>query len=122
MNAPSSYASRIAVEAVTAKNRDTGVRERQRELCDPPTLDPTLDEVKGESDVGAENSDRLIVIVAQADVKATAKTDCLKQTPRKPLVCSQAGFDLENAPEAACRGWFVGLVNHRTKKQLTITN
>ena len=45
--------------------------------------------VKGESDVGAENSDRPIVIVAQADVKASAKTDCLKQTPRKPLVCSQ---------------------------------
>ena len=39
--------------------------------------------VKGESDVGAENSDRPIVIVAQADVKASAKTDCLKQTPRK---------------------------------------
>jgi hypothetical protein len=45
--------------------------------------------VKGESDVGAESSDRLIVIVAQADVEATAKTDCLKHTPRKPLVCSQ---------------------------------
>ena len=45
--------------------------------------------VKGESDVGAESSDRPIVIVAQADVEATAKTDCLKQTPRKPLVCSQ---------------------------------
>ena len=44
--------------------------------------------VKGESDVGAEKSDRLIVIVAQADVEATAKTDSLKQTPRKPLVCS----------------------------------
>ena len=44
--------------------------------------------VKGESDVGAEKSDRLIVIVAQADVEATAKTDSLKKTPRKPLVCS----------------------------------
>ena len=42
--------------------------------------------VKGESDVGAEKSDRLIVIVAQADVEATAKTDSLKQTPRKPFV------------------------------------
>ena len=42
--------------------------------------------VKGESDVGAESSDRLIVIVAQADVEATAKTDPLKQTPRKPFV------------------------------------
>ena len=45
--------------------------------------------VKGGSDVGAEKSDRLIVIVAQADVEATAKTDSLKQTPRKPPVCSQ---------------------------------
>jgi hypothetical protein len=27
----------------------------------------------------------------------------------------RTGFDLENAPEAACRGRFVGLVNHRTK-------
>ena len=44
--------------------------------------------VKGESDVGSEGSDRLIVIVAQADVEATAKTDSLKKTPRKPLVCS----------------------------------
>jgi len=26
------------------------------------------------------------------------------------------GFDLENALEAACRGWFVGLVNNRTKR------
>ena len=43
--------------------------------------------VKGESDVGAESSDRLIVIVAQADVEATAKTDSLKQTPRKALAC-----------------------------------
>ena len=42
--------------------------------------------VKGESDVGAESSDRLIVIVAQADVEATAKTDCLKHTPRKAFV------------------------------------
>ena len=44
--------------------------------------------VKGESDVGVENSDRLIVIVPQGDVEATAKTDCLTSTPRKPLVCS----------------------------------
>ena len=42
--------------------------------------------VKGESDVGAESSDRPIVIVAQADVEATAKADPLKQTPRKPFV------------------------------------
>jgi len=27
----------------------------------------------------------------------------------------EAGFDLKDAPEAACRGWFVGLVKHRTK-------
>jgi len=27
-----------------------------------------------------------------------------------------AGFDLRDAPEAACRGWFVGLVKNRTKK------
>jgi len=27
-----------------------------------------------------------------------------------------AGFDLVGAPEAACRGWFVGLVNHRTEQ------
>ena len=26
------------------------------------------------------------------------------------------GFDLGDAPEAACRGWFVSLVKHRTKK------
>jgi hypothetical protein len=30
-----SYARRIVVEAVAAKNRDTRRRERQRELCDP---------------------------------------------------------------------------------------
>jgi hypothetical protein len=34
----------------------------------------------------------------------------------------RTGFDLIDTPEAACRGRFVGLVNHRTKKQLTITN
>ena len=45
--------------------------------------------VKGESDVGAEKSWRSKVPVAQADVEATAKTDSLKQTPRKALVCSQ---------------------------------
>ena len=44
--------------------------------------------VKGESDAGVEKGDRPIVIVAQADVEATAKTDPLKHTPRKPLVCS----------------------------------
>jgi hypothetical protein len=27
----------------------------------------------------------------------------------------RTGFDLVGTPEAACRGWFVGLVNHRTK-------
>lgn len=27
----------------------------------------------------------------------------------------RTGFDLGDAPEAACRGWFVGLVKHRTK-------
>jgi hypothetical protein len=26
-----------------------------------------------------------------------------------------SGFDLYDAPEAACRGWFVGLVKNRTK-------
>ena len=45
--------------------------------------------VKGGSDVDAERSGRLKVTVAQADVEATAKTDFLKQTPRKPPVCSQ---------------------------------
>jgi tryptophan synthase beta chain len=33
-----------------------------------------------------------------------------------------AGFDLENAPEAACRGWFVGLVKNRTKTKQLIKN
>jgi beta-lactamase class D len=28
----------------------------------------------------------------------------------------RTGFDLGDAPEAACRGWFVGLVKNRTKK------
>ena len=28
----------------------------------------------------------------------------------------RTGFDHEDAPEAACRGWFVGLVKHRTEK------
>ena len=45
--------------------------------------------VKGGSDVGAERGSRLKVTVAQADVEATAKADSLKQTPRKPPVCSQ---------------------------------
>jgi hypothetical protein len=27
----------------------------------------------------------------------------------------RTGFDLRDAPEAACRGWFVGLVKNRTK-------
>ena len=45
--------------------------------------------VKAKSDVGAEMGSRLKVTVAQADVEATAKTDPLKQTPRKPLRCSQ---------------------------------
>jgi len=29
----------------------------------------------------------------------------------------RTGFDLKNTPEAACRGRFVGLVNHRTKNK-----
>jgi small subunit ribosomal protein S1 len=33
-----------------------------------------------------------------------------------------AGFDHEDAPEAACRGWFVGLVKHRTKNQKLTKN
>jgi hypothetical protein len=45
--------------------------------------------VKGGSDVGAEKSSRLKVTVAQADVEATANANSLKQTPRKPSVCSQ---------------------------------
>src|ERR1043165_5825543 len=28
----------------------------------------------------------------------------------------RTGFDHEDAPEAACRGWFVGLVKNRTEK------
>ena len=28
----------------------------------------------------------------------------------------RTGFDFVNTPEAACRGWFVGLVKNRTKK------
>jgi len=28
---------------------------------------------------------------------------------------ARTGFDLLDTPEAACRGRFVGLVNHRTK-------
>ena len=28
----------------------------------------------------------------------------------------RTGFDLVDTPEAACRGWFVGLVKNRTKK------
>jgi hypothetical protein len=31
--------------------------------------------------------------------------------PRR-IFWGRTGFDLGNAPEAACRGWFVGLVNH----------
>jgi len=34
----------------------------------------------------------------------------------------RTGFDLGNAPEAACRGWFVGLVKNRTKNQKLIKN
>ncbi len=45
--------------------------------------------VKVKSDVGAEMGWRSIVPVAQADVKATAKIDPLKQTPRKSFHCSQ---------------------------------
>jgi beta-lactamase class D len=32
------------------------------------------------------------------------------------LQWGRTGFDLVSTPEAACRGWFVGLVNHRTEK------
>jgi urea-proton symporter len=31
-----------------------------------------------------------------------------------------AGFDFAGTPEAACRGWFVGLVKNRTKTKLTL--
>ena len=34
----------------------------------------------------------------------------------KAAARGRTGFDLGNTPEAACRGRFVGLVNHRTKK------
>jgi hypothetical protein len=52
------------------------------------------------------------------DVK---RTEFLSREAREPcteksrycLVCT--GFDPENASAVACRGWFVGLVNHRTK-------
>jgi hypothetical protein len=50
--------------------------------------------VKVKSDVGAEMGWRSIVPVAQADVKATAKIDPLKQTPRKSFHCSQAALNL----------------------------
>jgi hypothetical protein len=49
--------------------------------------------VKVKSDVGAEKSSRSKVTVAQADVEATAKTDSLKPTPRKPLHCSHAPYN-----------------------------
>ena len=28
----------------------------------------------------------------------------------------RTGFDFADTPEAACRGWFVGLVNHSNQK------
>jgi beta-lactamase class D len=34
----------------------------------------------------------------------------------------RTGFDLMNAPEAACRGWFVGPVKNRTKTKQLIKN
>jgi hypothetical protein len=34
-----------------------------------------------------------------------------------PADGGRTGFDLKNALEAACRGRFVGLVNHRTKNK-----
>ena len=34
----------------------------------------------------------------------------------------RTGFDLGNAPGVACRGWYVGLVNHRTKTQKLTKN
>jgi hypothetical protein len=34
----------------------------------------------------------------------------------KELPWGRTGFDLKVTPEAACRGWYVGLVKNRTKK------
>ena len=34
----------------------------------------------------------------------------------------RTGFDHEDAPEAACRGWFVGLVKNRTENQKLTKN
>src|SRR5262249_673929 len=39
-----------------------------------------------------------------------------------PLFWGRTGFDFADTPEAACRGWFVGLVNHRTKTKLLTKN
>jgi beta-lactamase class D len=34
----------------------------------------------------------------------------------------RTGFDSSLEAQAACRGWFVGLVKNRTKKQTQTTN
>jgi hypothetical protein len=40
-----------------------------------------------------------------------------RESPMIPLPeWGRTGFDLTKTPEAACRGRFVGLVNHRTKQ------
>jgi len=33
-----------------------------------------------------------------------------------PFGGGRTGFDLVDSPEVACRGWSVGLVNHRVKQ------
>ena len=54
-----------------------------------------------------------------ADFGRVLQLDAEGGTSDAPLAArGRTGFDLEDAPEAACRGRFVGLVKNRTKHQL----
>jgi len=53
-----------------------------------------------QKDVSFENSEALIVLVPQGDVKATANTDCSIKVPRKVLVYAK-----DPVPKTDTGGW-----------------
>lgn len=58
-----------------------------------------------------------LIVVFRNDLVFHALDHLLKLREDKPVpLWGRTGFDLIDTPEAACRGRFVGLVNHRTKK------
>ena len=65
---------------------------------------------------GVRNKRKMHGLLSAAVPPGEALTSMGNQPILMMFRWGRTGFDLGDAPEAACRGRFVGLVNHRTKK------